>query len=314
MKDWKCYFWIFLIFGVLVTSTLVIKVQAGYVATGENRTIRVGLMPDIGMFPMLVAEEEGYFTKNNLKVPLTVFKSAKDRDAAFQGGQLDGMMSDLLATYFFQNNGLAAKAAIITESRFLLLAGKESGIKRIQDLQNVEIGLSLNTVIEYFSDTVLAGQQITAKKSSIPQVPVRMELLRSGKLKAAAMPDPLATVLTKAGAVVLADSARLQMDPAVLVFNGKVFRDQSGTLHDFIKVYNQAVDAINKNPEKYRHLLLEKGGFPAEVIKDIVIPHFRHATEPGAKEVAKIINWAREKGLEKRKLTYNDLVEKGFAH
>lgn len=308
MKSWKNYC-AFLVILIIFLATAAF----GADKPAEKRALRIGLMPDIGMFPMLVAEKEGYFTAQKLNVQLTVFKAAKDRDAAFQGGQLDGTMSDLLATYFFNSNGFKVKASTITESRFLLLAAKDAGIKKLEDLQNVEIGLSLNTVIEYFVDSLLTEKQIKAKKLSIPQVPVRMELLRSGQLKAASMPDPLATVLTKSGAVILADSAQLRMDPAVLIFTDKIYQEQANTLKDFYIAYNRAVDAINKNPEKYRQLLLDKGGFPAEVIQNIVIPHFRHAVEPTQAEVNKIIAWAKAKGLEKKKLTYADLVQKGFV-
>lgn len=278
----------------------------------ENRALTIGLMPDIGMFPLLVAENEGYFTDEELNVELIVFKSAKDRDAALQGGQLNGTMSDLLAVYFLNNSDVKVKATTVTESRFLIMGAQNAGINTIADLANVEIGISPNTVIEYFVDTVLAADGVSALKSSVPQVPVRMELLRSGQLKAASMPDPLATVLTKAGAVILADSRNMDMDPAVLIFTEQTLTGQEKAVEDMFNAYNKAVDAINADPEKYRHLLLEKGGFPEAVIADIEIPRFRKAFDPTEEEVARILNWVKEKGLQKKELTYNDLVQRGL--
>lgn len=292
---------------------LIMVLLVGCQGKVENQNLKIGLMPDIGMFPLLVAEEEGYFNDEGLHVELPVFKSAKDRDAALQGGQLNGTMSDLLANYFFNESEYDVKAVAITESRFLLLGAKDAGLMTAADLNDIEIGISSNTVIEYFVDIVLEGQGIVnQRKTSVPQVPVRMELLRSGQLKAASMPDPLATVVTKAGAVVLADSRDMRLDPAVLLFTDKTIEEQKGALQNFFKAYNKAVDAINAEPEKYRHLLLEKGQFPENVISDIEIPHFRKATEPSTEEVQRIVNWALEKGLGKTNLKYKDLVYQGL--
>ncbi len=278
-----------------------------------KRSLTIGFMPDIGMFPVLVAADQGYFNDLNLDVELIVFKSAKDRDAALQGGQLDAAMSDLLAVYFLNSNGLQFKATSVTESRFLLLCGKDSDIRNIEDLNDVEIGLSTNTVIEYIVDRILDNNNVFANKLSVPKIPMRMELLRSGQLKAASLPDPLATILTKAGAVVLADSNKdLGTDPAVLIFKDSIIKEEQDTLKDFYKAYNKAVKEINENPEKYRHLLLDKGQFPESVINDIEIPNFRDAFLPSKEEVKQILNWVEEKGLKKVDLNYSDLVQTGI--
>jgi NitT/TauT family transport system substrate-binding protein len=193
------------------------------------------------------------------------------------------------------------------------MGAKDAGLETAADLNDVEIGISSNTVIEYFVDIVLEGQGVVnQRKTSVPQIPVRMELLRSGQLKAASMPDPLATVVIKAGAVILADSRDMQLDPAVLIFTDKTIEEQKGVLKAFFIAYNKAADAINADPERYRPLLLEKGRFPENVIADIEIPHFRKATEPDVEEVKRIVNWAREKGLGKKNVAYSDLVYKGL--
>ncbi len=274
----------------------------------EERTLQIGLMPDIGMFPLLVAEEEGYFEDEQLDVELLVFKSAKDRDTALQSGQLNGTMSDLLAVYFLNSSEIKVKATSITESRFLLLGSQNSGITGLIELENMEIGLSVNTVIEYFVDSVLSDRGIKAKNISVPQIPVRMELLRSGQMVAASLPDPLATVLTKSGASILADSREMKIDPAVLIFTDKTINEQGDVLADLYRAYDKAVEAINKTPEKYRQLLLTKGGFPETVIDDIVIPHFRKAELPSRDELDRILRWAENKGLKKADLGYDDLV------
>ncbi|MCK4258542.1 MAG: ABC transporter substrate-binding protein [Halanaerobiales bacterium] len=281
--------------------------------SSANRSLKIGLMPDIGMFPLLVAAEEGYFADKELDIELLVFKSAKDRDAALQGNQLNGTMSDLVAVYFMNSGGLKVKATSITESRFLLLAGIDSGITKVKDLQDVEIGLSTNTVIEYIVDLILEEDSVNARKLSVPKIPMRMELLRNGQLNSASLPDPLATIMIKSGAVVLADSSSdLEIDPAVMIFTDETIQKQQDELEDFYKAYNKAVDEINKNPENYRHLLVDKGEFPESVIGDIEIPKFRRVLLPTKEEVENVLTWIEEKGLKKTDLDYFDLVKTGI--
>ncbi|AZR73060.1 hypothetical protein BBF96_06475 [Anoxybacter fermentans] len=147
-------------------------------------------MPDIGISPIIVAQEEGYFTEQNLNLELILFKSAKDQDVASQIRQLNSAISDLLAVYFLNSNGLKVKAVSVIESCFLLFAVKNSRITGLEDLENVEMGLSFNTVIEYVVDTIISGKEVNVRKVSVPQILIRMKLLRIGQLPTAFLPDP----------------------------------------------------------------------------------------------------------------------------
>lgn len=278
----------------------------------EDLSLKIGLMPDIGMFPLLVAEEEGCFAQENLLVELISFKSAKERDAALQAGHLDGTMSDLLAVYFLNSNQFAVRATSITESRFLLMSAHNSGISSLKNLEDIPIGLSVNTVIEYIVDSILHTQGQEAEKLSVPQITVRMELLRTGELQAAALPDPLATVLTKFGAQILADSREMKIDPAVLIFTLETISKRKKALESFYRAYNTAVALINEDPERYRNLLWTEGRFPESVIDDIKIPYFRRAQIPDPTEVDQILAWIEKQGLKKADLTYSDLVVSGL--
>ena len=62
--------------------------------------LTIGLMPDTDSIPFIIAAERGYFAEEGVEVELQPFKSAMDRDAALQSGNLDGAVSDLLAVIF----------------------------------------------------------------------------------------------------------------------------------------------------------------------------------------------------------------------
>ncbi|AZR73059.1 hypothetical protein BBF96_06470 [Anoxybacter fermentans] len=110
------------------------------------------------------------------------------------------------------------------------------------------------------------------------------------------------------GDILLADSKDFDLEPVVLIFKENIIR-QKELLIDFYMAYNNAVKMINKYLEKYRYLLLEKGGFPESIIVDIVIPHFKLVGIPIKHEVEKILNWIKERDVKKVELSYWDFVE-----
>ena len=108
-------------------------------------------------------------------VELVPFFSAGERNTAMQLGELDGMMSDLVAVIAYNQQGINLKVLTVTESRFMIV-----GTPDFSDDQKWSIGISDNTVIEYLADELGAGEELD--KVSIPKVPVRVEMLGSKKI------------------------------------------------------------------------------------------------------------------------------------
>ena len=150
--------------------------------------LTVGLMPDTDSIPFIIAEQQGYFKEEGIEVELMPFKSAMERDAALQSGNLDGAVSDLLAVIFARSGGFAVHATSYTDGSYNLIAGGQAGISSVDGMRGKEIAISRNTIIEYVTDEVLAAQKMNeydVSKVVIPQIPVRLEMLQSGNLDAA---------------------------------------------------------------------------------------------------------------------------------
>lgn len=80
------------------------------------------------------------------------YKSANDRDAALQAGELEGVLCDETAIEIYQNAGLDMKIKGKTDGGFALLAGQGTGIENVKGLEGKRIAISENTVIEYTLD------------------------------------------------------------------------------------------------------------------------------------------------------------------
>ncbi len=174
----------------------------------ELATLRIAVLPILDALPMYVAQQEGLFEKNGIKVEFIPVASAAERDQVFASGQVDGMINDSISTLFYNQEQpqiqivRMARTATSEMPQYQVLASPKSGFTSVQDLKGVEIGISQGTVIEYVTERLLEAEGFTPeeiKTIAVPKIADRMTLLESGELKAATLPDPLSSLASAAG-------------------------------------------------------------------------------------------------------------------
>lgn len=278
----------------------------------ELQAITVGVMPDIDSVPIIIAQEKGYFAEEGLKVNIQQFKSAMDRDAALQSGNLDGAISDLLAVAFAKSGGFDVKVTAYTDGDYKLIAGKNENVTSPKDLTGKDVAVSKNTIIEYVTDQITASQSMkedSINKVVIPQIPTRLEMLQNGKLAAATLPEPMGSIAVANGCKFITDSEQLGINPGVMMFTAKCVDNKRAELQAFYRAYNKAVKYLNEHPQdEYMELIIEKSGFPAIAKTALKLPKYREAGLPQEKDVVDCIKWMNSKGLIKQEFSYNDLV------
>ncbi len=281
-----------------------------------QKTITIGVMPDVESIPFVIAEKNGYFTKAGVNVKIEHFTSAKDRDSALQSGKLDGVITDVLAVAFANEGGIDLKMIARSEGNILLMAGKDSGIKTINDLKGRSVGLSTNTIMEYTVDQMLvsAGMQASdINKIAIPPLPTRLEMLQGGKIDAAILPEPLAGLAIKGGAVTLSTTDELKNKAGAIAFTGKCLKENPNEIKAIVAAYNQAADDLQKQPpENYIDYIIQEQGFPPAIKDSLTLPKYQHASAPDTKIVANVVEWMLDKQLIKNSFAYKDLTAEGF--
>ena len=297
---------------VLVLSALAAGCGSQQAEKKELQGIAIGLMPDIDSVPIIIAEEKGYFAEEGLKVDIQKFKSAMDRDAALQSGNLDGAISDMLAVAFAKAGGFDVKVTSYTDGTYKLIAGKGDGDVKPQDLAGKDVAVSKNTIIEYVTDRIMASQNMpedSINKVVIPQIPTRLEMLQSGKLAAATLPEPMGSIAIANGCRFVTDSEEMGVNPGVMMFTAKAASDKKAELQAFYRAYNKAVNYLNEHPQdEYMDLVIEKSGFPDAAKAALKLPQYREAGLPAEKDVSECINWMVQKELIKQSYTYDELV------
>ena len=275
--------------------------------------LTIGLMPDTDSIPFIIAAERGYFAEEGVEVELVPFKSAMERDAALQSGNLDGAVSDLLAVIFARSGGFSLHATSYTDGNYNLVAGKHTGISSAADLHGKDIAISRNTIIEYVTDEILAVNGMTEQDVSkvvIPQIPVRLEMLQSGNLAAAILPEPMASVAVASGSRYVTGSGDLGINPGVIVFTDSSINEKAQSIRAMYRAYDKAVKYLNDTPRvEYIDLVMEKSGFPAPARDALDLKPYRSAGLPAEKDVEEAVRWVKSKDLG-RDYRYDDLVSK----
>ena len=278
----------------------------------ELQEITIGLMPDTDSLPFIIAQEKGFFAEEGITVHLQQFKSAMDRDGALQSGNLDGAVSDMLAVGFAQDGGFAIKVTSFTDGSYKLIASAEEPARDVVGLQGKAVAVSKNTIIEYVTDQILQGQGLTAtsiNKVVIPQIPTRLEMLQNGKLAAATLPEPMASIAIHNGGHLISSSDQLGINPGVIVFTDKTIETKRAEIQAMYRAYNKAVAYLSTAPrDTYIELVLEKGGFPPAARDSLQLPQYHAASLPKEKDVNDCIFWLKEKQLIKQAYSYEDIV------
>lgn len=298
---------------IIISSLSIAGCSREKTASVPEKTINIGVMPDVESIPFIIAEKNGYFEKEGVKVKIEHFTSAQDRDSALQAGKLDGVITDVLAVVFANEGGINLRIIAKNDGNIELMAGKNSDITAIKDLKGKSVGLSTNTIMEYSADKMLEAGQIKAadvNKVGIPPLPTRLEMLQGGKLDAAILPEPLAGLAVKNGAKVLNSTDQMANKAGAIAFTAKSLQESREEVKAVFRAYNDAVEYLQQEPAaSYIDFVIQEQGFPAEIKDSIKLPQYTKAELPDEKIVNDVVQWMKAKLLIKGNYEYKDLVD-----
>jgi NitT/TauT family transport system substrate-binding protein len=223
------------------------------------------------------------------------------------------------------------------EGRFGIAVKPGSKITSPGQLANVKVGVSSATIQEYVMDSILKGSGVATGailKEEVKKVPVRFELLMSGKLEAAALPEPFLSLAAKTGARVIADDTIAtasqiptkcvectvtaagdwasggNISQTVLVFTQKYLDDPAGSaaVVKLLSVWNEAVGVVNKDPNSFRGLLVEKARLPEPLATSYPVNTYPTAQLPTQLEYNAVMRWMMQGHLLKAPVVYGELM------
>lgn len=277
----------------------------------ELAELTLGLLPSIDAIPFVIAHEQGFDQKHGVLLDIETFKSAKDRDVAFQAGKVDGISADLVAISIYNEAGLDVKITSTTFGEFDLLTGN-SEIQDVKDLKGKTVILSKNTSTQYTVAMMLKQAGLTEQDiriTEVPQIPTRLELLKNNKADAAVLPEPFVTMGEAAGLRMLSSTHQANINPFVLAFPQSAIDAKAEAIRAMYAAYDEAVAYMQSHDKAdYIDLVIEEVGYPETLKEQIEVPAYIPANQVDVKEVEAAFAWAREQGLLTKDITPEEVI------
>ncbi len=280
--------------------------------------IRFGVLPALQALPLYVASDKGFFEEAGVNVAIVKFNTAAEKDIAMASGALDGQFADLFTPAVIEDGGqdvsiVAANYNTKTGGRMFAILGKPGGgYTTAQDLAGTPIALSSNTVIDYVTERLLMDNGLSQdqiEKVESKNIGLRMQMLLSGQVEAATLPEPLATAALKNNATLAADDAGMVESQTVLVFRDDFTVERASEVKLFLQGVDKAQIYINEYPDSTRQIMMEHIRLPEQLKESFPIPRFPKLHTPDSLTVANVVEWLHDKGAIENKPVYMELVD-----
>ncbi|MDY6228276.1 MAG: MetQ/NlpA family ABC transporter substrate-binding protein [Clostridium sp.] len=282
----------------------------------ETKKLSFGAMGSIDIVPIVIAKEKGYFEEEGLELDFQLFTAAKDRDAALQAGELDGVIADEIAISIYQNSGIDMKITGATNGAWTLVVGKDSGIENLEDLKGKKMAISENTMIDYLSDYIAEENGVNSseiEKIAIPAMPARLEALRNKQVDAAILPAPFNDTAVADGGKGLADIDNADIMISAIGFLQDQIDNNEEAIKAFFTGYNKAVEYMkNTDLKEYEDIVIKTVGYSEDTKGNIILPELNTNYLPDAEKVQAVFNWSKNNGIISKDLKAEDVIINKF--
>lgn len=311
----------------MTLAALAVAATVAVAACGRKaatvQTVRIGVLPTEAALPLLVAERDRFARKAGVNLEIVDFESAEECGAAVAAGTIDGFVGDVLAAATLSERGTPVRIVAVmlgadpTEGRFGIVVPPDSKIAQPMQLRGVPIAVSSDAVTEYVVDSLLMAEglgQNEIEKLKVEKLASRMQLLLSGEIKAAALPDPLLAFAESKGAkLIIDDTTGQNLSQSVLAFSAPYEEKHADALAKLIAAEARAVAAINADPQKYRKLLVEEAQLPPGIASTYKPNAYPAPQLPAKADVDRALSWTSAHGLTSSRTTYETLVAPRFT-
>ena len=277
------------------------------IVSAQEADLKIGIMPAVDSAPIMLAQDKGYFAEEGLTMSIDIYTNAVNRQTALQTNELDGAMTDLIAFVNNVNNGFPVKITTSTDGSFPILVSKD-----FEEKDEVLIGMMEVSVSNFLSEQFL-GDQYKLNKTFIPAIPARLEMVKSGQLEMAVIPEPLASTGELAGLEKRVYKNEYEYMPEAMIFTEKALAEKDDQIAAFHRAYNKAVKDIQADENEAREILVKRLGLP-EAVKDLIaLPGYHLSRIPSEKYLNHVIEWIEKTDGSDIDINYNEVVEGKYS-
>lgn len=281
-----------------------------------------GVLPVVQALPLFVAAEKGFFAAEGIQVELITFNSAVDKDIALAAGQIQGYFGDLQTCLIVTAGGRAPLRMVAvlynstgTERMFGILQPPGAVARPLEVLAKEGIAAASGTVPHFLPAKLLSPSDPGAAVLNLVEtksIPIRLQMLMSGQVAAAALPEPLVTLAESQGARVVADDRGKGISPTVLAFTPAYLASSGETVKRFLRAVAAAATYCGTHPDEVRPIMNRNGRVPESLQSRYPIPAFPPLALPSRGQVEEVAAWLRKIGIISGTVTFDTSVSGAF--
>ena len=274
------------VIGVAVAVVVIIAAVLAFTmrkAPEEGPTkITFGYRPISPSLDFFVALEKGYFKDEGLEVELELFRGSSDLTDAVMSGRADfatdlGMVTQLLpmmrtGEYRVLFLSLDLDALDSPMRGPTLVAKKDAGISRIEDLKGKNIGIFPGINFKIFIEAVLKKHGLDVDRDvTLTQIPPQEQMAGFASVDAMLSLDPITSgIQAKYGATALVDrmSARYIFDnfpAAASSVNATYAREHPEVVARVVRALSRGIDFVRAHPDQTADILTKYTKLPVKI-------------------------------------------------
>ena len=313
------------VFYILLLPILLLIYSAAGCSTepAELHPVQVSVTPFLGEAASFIALEKGFFRESGLDV--TIIRNRNGHESLQQLINNETDIAHLAETPYLHylikkaKNPHVMPIVILAEMMLVndiqkIVARRDSGINRPDDIQGKRVGFTPNTQSEYFLDSFLLEYQLTKTDVDLQPMPVpdQVRALTAGEVDAIAVWEPhAAETALMLGENALKMQTRLTYSTLWMAFASReLSQTDPQILESYLSALFKAQKFIRDNPAESKKILAEYISSPPEVIEELwdQIDFKLLLTERMLFLIEDQIQWAHSRGYEVSRPDWNAVI------
>ena len=251
------------------------EVQQVTVGGLDDDVLRIAVTPTLDCLPLYLAQQEGWFTREDISVQLIPYQAQMDQDTAIERRRVHGMTTDTERMTWLQQHDTPVEQVATTTLSWQLITNKAARLTLLTQLDDKMVAMTRHSATDMLAQQAIdqAGLQPEhVFRIQINDINVRLSMLQNGIMDAMFLPEPQATLARLDGHPVLMSTEETGQHLGVLVFRSDVMADTAmhSRVERFVKVYQQASDSIAaRGLANYRSLIASTCHVRPEIVDSI---------------------------------------------
>jgi NitT/TauT family transport system substrate-binding protein len=286
----------------------------GRPAAGDIVTLRSFSQPTPSFGPLFIAEEEGYFREQGLRVEVVGLRRSSDALPAVIRGDLD-VTGDFLGAGYLNAMARGAHIRYVADKGYIAPTGCSAhalvasrgvagrgDVRRLAELKGRRISVNPRASSAYLLERVLIPAGLTLDDVEIVDMPLAsMEQAVGRSIDAAFMMEPATTRVVQEGrgeilATPVATTPDFQL--AYVLFGPNLLTKNPEAGRRFMVAYLEAVRQFNRGKtERNLEILMKHTGQTRELLVASCWPTFREDGRINLQSVPEFQMWALKRGL-----------------